>query len=395
MEAIAAKSMATIDTFVMQNLSNTAWAFAPLGFRNKPLMDAISAAALPKWDEFVPQEISNLAWSCAKIGLADHHFLAALAAASLKLMSEFLTQDLANSSWSCATLTYVDCPLFSSISEEAIRKLAEFERQELSNTAWAFAKFEWPDRNLSTAIAEEAKARIDLFDAQALSNLCDSIPHCAQELFQRLLPTIEEFVGGMPESLDGWRGGSFADVLHRIMVDNFGAMGTQVVLARLGLQDAGSDFIAKAQHRIGLALAEVDARKEGFGLSHKRVLCFAEWDLGHPSGEQLRGTLLMENGIRVGHVSPPAWLRSHATPINHIIGRDLCGEFQLLTGVGLILDAAPPGRLVGTLLMYVSSTPCVSCVAAIRQFQQRYPGLTLAFANGERLPGSDITVLAH
>merc|ERR1712137_1187010 len=121
---------------------------------------------------------------------------------------------------------------------------------------------------------------------------------------------------------------------------------------------------------------------------------FAEWNLGLPNSEQIRGTLLMENGIRVGHVSPPAWLRSHATPINYIIGRDLCGEFQLLTGVGLILDAVPPGRLEGSLCMYVSSTPCVSCVAAIRQFQQRYPGVSILFANGERLPGSSRTALA-
>ena len=53
-----------------------------------------------------------------------------------------------------------------------------------------------------------------------------------------------------------------------------------------------------------------------------------------------------ENGIRVGHTSPPSWLRAFSTPINSLIGRDLCGEFQLSTGIGLILDTAQ-GEITG------------------------------------------------
>ena len=29
---------------------------------------------------------------------------------------------------------------------------------------------------------------------------------------------------------------------------------------------------------------------------------------------------------KVGHVVPPPWLRAFATPINSLIGRDLCGD---------------------------------------------------------------------
>merc|ERR1712232_1304043 len=98
--------------------------------------------------------------------------------------------------------------------------------------------------------------------------------------------------------------------------------------------------------------AEGDFRQEQYGLQHKRVFCYAEWDTVLPTGEPVRGTLLRENGIRVGHAPPPAWLRSFATPINSMIGRDLCGEFQLLGGVGTLLDSAPPDRLSGFISIF-------------------------------------------
>mmetsp|Transcript_127655 Transcript_127655/g.355265 ORF Transcript_127655/g.355265 Transcript_127655/m.355265 type:complete len:191 (+) Transcript_127655:252-824(+) len=188
----------------------------------------------------------------------------------------------------------------------------------------------------------------------------------------------------MPDTLAGWRGGAFVETLHRIGVDNFGAAGSQALLARLGIAEADASFVQRAQHRIEQLLAEVDVRKDTFGLAHKRVLCYAEWDLTLSSGEPLRGALLRENGIRVGHTPPPAWLRSFATPINSLIGRDLCGEFQLVTGIGLVLDAAPPGQPHGTVQLYSTSTPCTSCVAVFRQFQLRFPSLRVTFANGER-----------
>merc|ERR1712137_804777 len=98
-----------------------------------------------------------------------------------------------------------------------------------------------------------------------------------------------------------------------------------------------------------------------------------------------RGTLLRENGIRVGYAPPPAWMRSFPTPINSMIGRDLCGEFQLLAGVGYLLDAAEVDRLSGTICLFSSATPCTSCLSAMRQFQVRFPDITVRFANGELL----------
>merc|ERR1711990_215539 len=109
-------------------------------------------------------------------------------------------------------------------------------------------------------------------------------------------------MGGMPTTLDGWRHGlSFIDLLQKICADNFGAAGTRSLFKRLNILEAPASFIQRAQHRITQVMQEADLRKDTFGLAHKRVLCYGEWDVITDSGEPLRGTLLQENGIRVGH----------------------------------------------------------------------------------------------
>jgi len=237
------------------------------------------------------------------------------------------------------------------------------------------------------AISQEVIRRLDNLDPQAMANLIDSVPSCAEDLGKRLAPVLDFFVAGMPSSLDGWRDGrTFTNLLQQVAVDNFGIVGTSAVLQRLGIGQAPVSFLQRAHHRVTQVLQEADVRKDTFGLIHKRVLCYAEWDVITSSGESIRGALLRENGIRVGHTEPPAWLRSFPTPINYMIGRDLCGEFQLVTGMALVLDAVSPGRLQGSATIFSSCTPCVSCVAVLRQFHLRFPELQVTFANGEQHP---------
>merc|ERR1719221_1543633 len=107
---------------------------------------------------------------------------------------------------------------------------------------------------------------MDLFDAQALSNLADSLGDCAEDLAVRLAPTLDAFAAAMPTTLSGFGGGAFTKVLQQVGVDNFGVAGSQGLLARLGIPEAPSDFVGRAQHRIAQTLEEVDVRKDTFGL---------------------------------------------------------------------------------------------------------------------------------
>lgn len=61
--------MAKLPEFAMQNLTNTAWAYAALGFRNKPLLEAVAEQTLGNRSELIPQDASR-ARRCA-ISLAS------------------------------------------------------------------------------------------------------------------------------------------------------------------------------------------------------------------------------------------------------------------------------------------------------------------------------------
>lgn len=52
----------------MQGLSNSAWAFAKLGFSSPMLFEALAEAAVGKLDAFTPQGLSNTAWAYATVG---------------------------------------------------------------------------------------------------------------------------------------------------------------------------------------------------------------------------------------------------------------------------------------------------------------------------------------
>jgi len=381
--AIAAEVTLRSSTFTSQGLTNTAWAFASVGFRNKPLMEAIAEAALRTCSQLIPQEVANLAWSCAKIGFAREHFLSAIGNQAAAIVSEFVTQDLSNTVWACATLLYDNARLVEAISTHSVQKLHLFLNQELSNTAWAVSKLQRTDRTLRAAMAAEVRGRLASLDAQALSNLSDSVPDMSDQLLARLEPFLDAFVAGMPKTLPEWSGAGFHQVLHQTGVDNFGIAGSNRLLMKMGIPTPSADFIDRARRRVEQAIEEGDARQDTWGLVHKRVLCYGEWDIRLPDGQALRGALLRENGIRVGHAAPPVWLKAFATPINSLIGRDLCGEFQLTTGIGLILDSAPPGQLLGEVCLFSTSTPCCSCIAVLRQLQLRFTELRVMFANGE------------
>eukprot|EP00435_Cladocopium_sp_Y103_P023751 s2545_g5.t1 len=82
-----------MESFASQNLTNTAWSLAVLGFRNKQLMEKVVATVSKIVTELIPQEVANLAWCCGKIGFVDVVFLEAITRQSISIMHEFVTQD--------------------------------------------------------------------------------------------------------------------------------------------------------------------------------------------------------------------------------------------------------------------------------------------------------------
>ena len=54
--------------FNLQELANTAWAFATVGHKNERLFTALAAAAERRIKDFNSQEVVNTAWAFATVG---------------------------------------------------------------------------------------------------------------------------------------------------------------------------------------------------------------------------------------------------------------------------------------------------------------------------------------
>ena len=98
-EAIAEETLAKIQNFNTQGLTNTAWAFATLGIKDDKLFRAISTESLEKIQNFNTQELANTAWAFATLGIKDDTLFRDISAESLKKIQNFNTQGLANTAW--------------------------------------------------------------------------------------------------------------------------------------------------------------------------------------------------------------------------------------------------------------------------------------------------------
>ena len=57
-----------LDKFKVQNLANTAWAFAKVGQEDEQLFKALARMAERRLDQFNGQNFANTAWAFATVG---------------------------------------------------------------------------------------------------------------------------------------------------------------------------------------------------------------------------------------------------------------------------------------------------------------------------------------
>ena len=171
--------------FRTQELSNTAWATATLGFginqgqetsvmnnylvmqSDSPeedtklmvdMMYAIADSAMRQLPRFWSQELNNLAWAVARL-LSDNNNLSSISNTEFETRITSLlrgiasqladprrsvnSQDIGTTLWSLATLEFCDKELYRSIAIRLTPEQAHRSKpQELSNTIWAFATAE-------------------------------------------------------------------------------------------------------------------------------------------------------------------------------------------------------------------------------------------------------------
>ena len=88
----------------MQNLANTAWAFATLAVEDRELRHVVMLVAVCKVGEFNLQGLANSAWASATLALEDPELLEAMWLAAVCKVGEFNPQGPSNTAWASATL---------------------------------------------------------------------------------------------------------------------------------------------------------------------------------------------------------------------------------------------------------------------------------------------------
>lgn len=231
-------------------------------------------------------------------------------------------------------------------------------------------------------------------EIQPLATLVDvGLPGC-DLLKQRLIHRLEVFSGQWLRE-DPFRASNA--LLFEYQVDNFGLFGTAMLLDKIGISRPDPDFEQRAISRIGQEEANrsEDWRRQRFFFK-ERVYCYTEFVLQHPSAKdpgKLHGSLLKENsflgeGTRAGKTG---LLRSTQLPINELVDRTLCAEFQTLSELCDLLDSAGiTGKasrhfVSGRSSLWTSGASCLSCVGIMRQFMSLFPNVTLHVLCAKRL----------
>lgn len=187
--------------------------------------------------------------------------------------------------------------------------------------------------------------------------------------------------------------------MKKLEVDNFGLVGTQFLLAQIGIRKAPPDFCNRATLQIRTYIRENNEVLKGLTTAdtlHKRVCSFAEYAFNFTDSSRgsLNGAMLRENGYWTASTTRGGkcrWLvAAKGLKAGAYVDRMLCSEFQTLEELcdalereGATGSAEARQAVTGGVRLFVSTTPCISCVGAMSQFLLMFPAITMEVASGK------------
>lgn len=245
---------------------------------------------------------------------------------------------------------------------------------------------------------------------------------------------VVRFASELPGEPGAWLDASYRSLLRRWRLDSFGLSGSWKFLHHFGFCTTAAGFAERAwgrirvyhneriqEHRKAMTRGSIAdegvlnekaiscpvpggvARHHRFDRSeHRRVVyCYVEFDfVAHDDADSTAfpfagasGSFICESGYREGSnwVRESTWLVAEDLPNSRKVDRVLCAEFQAITALCLRLqehfcvenhveadDAAAAvfrrSLLAGSVYLFATGVSCISCLGALRQFQQLFPG---------------------
>lgn len=207
----------------------------------------------------------------------------------------------------------------------------------------------------------------------------------------RIRQAADDLAAALPSTLVRTDWYMYENLVRELQVINLRSEATRHLLDSIGVGKAPQEFTRRALFRLE-QFANAGAPPVGLlgaGIDTTRAFAYAEYDVVQMEGSslQLDGHVCRESGLRgstaAGRASP--WLHSFRLPNSSHVERSLCAEFQILRELccifvpGSVAEGCsrPHQSLVGVLILYTSTSPCLSCLGAIRQFQLLFPEIAL------------------
>ncbi|CAE7320053.1 PIP5K9, partial [Symbiodinium microadriaticum] len=361
-------------------------ASARSGAFRQPLAEAVAASSrkLQGTSASAPRDLATLAWASARSRLRGEAFLAGAWKSRLQ-SHRWSPMDSANLAWALSAAQHVDRQAMSTAVERVSARAQSLDARQPASIAQACARQTPSGASQMRYLMQVTVSQIDALPAQQVgwladacqvfplflgSQSCEVIRAKLSELTQQLGEPLTRLASSHSKPPRGSHSGPLGD---------FGAMAKRLGADQLG--DLGSRELLRSQNIAVTAGPGPSLPREAPGreisgtgkLPPITALCQAT--LG---GRQLSQSAVsgVSDGLRAQR-----WL----FPVPLAVGsveRSLCAEFQVLAQTCDVIfedlsDSSEGQRVSGKVQLFISAPPCLSCVAAICQFQLLLPCVEL------------------
>lgn len=440
MEILAWEVVKRKEKLIPQDLGNITWAYATVGIKNDEMMEAIAEESIRKVGRFTIQDLANCSWGFAKLDILHSRLLEVLADEMVRRIVRLEPQHMSITTWAHARLGFVHKRFLVAVAKAAAKNAAKFDAQGIGNIVWGYGVLGFESEALVNAMASRAESIAPQLSSQEISNIAYGIHSVGQSVrLRRFLevttPLFCRFAGS---TSDGPSWADFANIVFsavRSAGELAGSNELETIFRRLfldpvteglsrlaagpalGIPDAlaslqivldtnGIPYFGEFYTREVLQKLDILAQRSGDGdalpgwaLEARRrcleassgdwripctdtILAHASWDL------QLEAKSLSVSSA--GRVFRASWtdgiddhIKELLQPLRQHIKRDMHPERVAL--LELIDEAARAGiagedslrALRGSVRMYVSQYPCVSCLGVFCQLVRRCPCVTL------------------
>lgn len=212
-------------------------------------------------------------------------------------------------------------------------------------------------------------------------------------LTARVQAVVDSLVAALPAALDEEALMRYERKVWELKVFNIRPRATRHLLDAIGAGRAPGEFSSRALRCIrALGGDHCLVGPGGAGVNTSRVFAYAEYDVVAigPAGLRADGSLCRESGLRGSSpsfscepsaASSSGRLRAFRLPYSGHVDRRLCAEFQILAELCDTFaprsDVISPHTSVGILLLFTSTSPCTSCLCALRQFMLLFPEIAV------------------